>query len=373
MDYQLPSRWTTLRAVLAHDWLNGMRGGEKCLDLLCRGFPSAPICTLVYEPEQVSPAIRRHPVLTSPLQRLPAVRRRFRWFLPVFPEIIEGMAAPPADLMISTSHCVAKGLPPPPGAKHLCYCFTPMRYPIFFQAYFGRNPIKASLLRPVLDRLRRWDRRASDRVDQFVAISRHVQERIRRFYDRDAEVVYPPVDTAWFTPAGERKAAFDLIVSALVPYKAIPLAVEAYNRLGFPLRIIGAGSEHARLRAQARPHVSFLGWQPDDAVREHYRQCRFLIFPGEEDFGIVPLEAQACGAPVVAFGQGGALETVLPGETGLLFPRQHPDDLLAAIEEAAGRPWDPVRIRAHAQRFGVQPYLDGLDRAIGRLLNLPSD
>lgn len=368
MCVHLPSRWRSISAVLVHDWLNGMRGGEKCLELLCDGFPSAPVYTLVYEPDRVSEAIRRHPVHPSPLQRVPAVRDRFRWFLPFFPTIIERMSASPAELMISTSHCVAKGLPPPDGARHLCYCFTPMRYPIFYREYFGGNPLKALALRPVLEHLRRWDRESSDRVDRFVAISRHVRERIRRFYDRDADIVYPPVNTDWFTPAPERKGGYDLVVSALVPYKAIHLAVEAYNRLGFPLRIVGTGSEYRRLRARARPHIEFLGWQSDDAVREHYRSCRFLVFPGEEDFGIVPLEAQACGAPVIAFGRGGALETIVPGETGLFFDRQGPESLLAALEEAAGRTWNPARIRANAERFRPQGFVDGMDRCIRELL-----
>ncbi len=368
MPYTFPSGWKDLDAVLVHDWLTGMRGGERCLELLCEGIPNAPVCTLVHQPENISPIINQHPVVTSSLQRIPGLRHKFRAMLPFFPRIIESMTAPPAEVMISTSHCVAKGLIPPAGAKHLCYCFTPMRYGIFYHEYFGPNLAKQAVIKPVLGRLRSWDRRVSDRVDRFVAISKHVQRRILHFYGRESDVVYPPVDTDRCTPGHGGDGAYDLVVSALVPYKRIDLAVAAYTRLNRPLKVVGTGSEFNRLRAAAGPSIEFAGWQTDEAILELYRGCRFLIFPGEEDFGIVPVEAQACGKPVIAYGRGGILETVVPGISGVFFDRQISQDLAAAVEEAEGIRWNPEEIRRNAERFSIQNYLDGLDDSLRTLL-----
>jgi glycosyltransferase involved in cell wall biosynthesis len=264
---------------------------------------------------------------------------------------------------------VAKGLIPPKGARHLCYCFTPMRYAwVFYEEYFGGNPLKRKLLEPRLAKLRDWDRRASDRVDHFVTLSRHVQERIRRFYDREARVVYPPVDTGFFTPADVEPGGFDLVVSALVPYKCIDLAVRAYTWLEYPLKIVGTGTEHKRLRALAGPTIEFLGWRSDEEIRELYRGCRCLVFPGEEDFGIVPVEAQSCGRPVIAFSRGGALETVKENVSGVFFKDQTEQSLLAAVEEAAARRWDSAAIRKQAERFAPQVFLDGMGREIEKCL-----
>lgn len=366
-----PSSWTDLRAVLAHDWLNGMRGGERVLEWLCRGFPKAPICTLLRKPGAVSQDIESHDIHTSWLQRVPGIQRGYRYFLPLFPGAIERLRAPEADLLISTSHCVAKGLIPPKGARHLCYCFTPMRYAwVFYEEYFGGSSLKKRLLEPRLAKLRDWDRRVSDRVDHFVTLSRHVQDRIRRFYDREATVVYPPVDTGFFTPAAVEPGGFDLVVSALVPYKCIELAVRAYTWLEYPLKIVGTGTEYKRLRALAGPTIEFLGWRSDAEIRELYRGCRCLVFPGEEDFGIVPVEAQACGRPVIAFARGGALETVQENVSGVFFKEQTEQALLAAVEEAASRRWDTAAIRAHAEQFAPQAFLDGLAREIQACLSV---
>lgn len=365
-----PPGWRDLRVVLSHDWLNGMRGGERVLEWLCRGFPRAPVCTLLYKPEAVSEDIRSHEVRTSWLQNVPGIQRAYRYFLPLFPAAIERLRAPDADLLVSTSHCVAKGLVPPSGARHLCYCFTPMRYAwVFYEEYFGGNPLKRKLLEPRLAKLREWDRRASDRVDRFVTLSRHVQDRIHRFYGRESNVVYPPVDTGFFTPEAVGPGGFDLIVSALVPYKCLDLAVRAYTWLEYPLKIVGTGTEYKRLRALAGPTVEFLGWRSDEQIRDLYRRCRFLVFPGEEDFGIVPVEAQACGRPVIAFARGGVLESVRENTTGVFFKEQTDQALLAAIEDASARPWDTVAIRRHAEQFGVQAFVDGMAREIGLCLD----
>jgi glycosyltransferase involved in cell wall biosynthesis len=359
--------------ALAHDWLTGMRGGERVLEILCRAFPEAPVYTLIHNADAVSPDIRAHTIHTSWLQSVPGIFGRYRAFLPFFPHAAGRLKPqPPCDLLISTSHCVAKGVPPPAGARHLCYCFTPMRYAwTFFDEYFGGTPVKALAARPLLAALRRWDRRASARVDRFVAISRHVQGRIARFYDRDSDIVYPPVDTERWTPSPLTPQGFDLVVSALVPYKRIDLAVRAYTRSRQPLIVVGVGGEMARLRHAAGSNVRFLGWQPDERLLDLYRQCRLLVFPGEEDFGIVPLEAQACGRPVVAFAAGGVTETVRDGETGVFFSEQTEEALLDAVARAAAIAWDGRVIRANAERFGVDQFIRGLDASIRACLALP--
>lgn len=363
MSYTFPASWRTMRVVLCHDWLTGMRGGERVLEILCEGFPEAPIYTLIHNPKAISATINRHSIHTSWLQSIPAIERRYRYFLPFFPAAIEQFKVPPADLIISTSHCVAKGLRS--DIPQLCYCFTPMRYAwLFHDEYLKGNPLKKLLASPVLAWLRRWDRATTNRVTRFVAISRHIEGRINRFYNREANVLYPPVDLDRWTPDYQPAGDFDLITSALVPYKKIDLAITAYNRMRRRLKIVGTGTEFEALKAMAGPTVELLGRQTDEELLELYRRCRMLIFPGEEDFGIVPLEAQACGRPVVAFGCGGALETVKEGVSGLFFDRQTPDALVAAIESCASRAWDSRLIRAHAETFSIQAFIDGLDALI---------
>jgi len=359
--------WPTRSVVLSHDWLTGMRGGERVLELLCNQFPDAEILTLIANRGSVSDRIRSHAIRTSVLQHVPGIFRSYRVLLPVFPAAVAAMRPPAAELMISTSHCIAKAVKPPPGARHLCYCFTPMRYAwSFFEEYFGRNPVKGLVARPLLAAMRRWDRKTSSRVDRFVAISRHIRDRIRTAYGRDSDVVYPPVDLERCTPIPEPSADFDLIVSALVPYKRLDLAVRAYGRVGFPLVIVGTGTERRHLERGAGPNVRFLGWQSDEEVLSLYRNCRLLVFPGEEDFGIVPVEAQACGRPVVAFAKGGALETVKADVSGVFFNEQTEEALLDAVRRAAARTWDPAAIRACSEPFGVPQFLAGLSESIER-------
>ena len=370
MSYEFPSNWPRdLRVQLCHDWLSGMRGGERVLEILCEGFPEAPIYTLLSNPDAISDTIQQHPIHTSWMQRLPGINQHYRRLLPLFPAAINSLRPAPADLVISTSHCVAKSLRAHPGAKHISYCFTPMRYAwLFYEEYFGSNPAKALLVKPLLALLRRWDRATSNRVDRFVGISQHVRQRIERCYGREADVVYPPVNTHIWTPdASVPKGAFDLIVSALVPYKRVDLAVEAYTQSGFPLRIVGVGGQLPRLKQMAGPNVSFLERQSDEAILELYRGSRLLVFPGEEDFGIVPLEAQSCGTPVVAYRKGGATETVIEGETGLFFDTQTPDALWEAVELCGQREWDPDVLRAHAEQFSVAAFIQGMADVIAKV------
>jgi len=363
MSHTFPSSWKSMRVVLCHDWLTGMRGGERVLEILCEGFPEAPIFTLIHNPDTISDTINRHPIHTSWLQTIPSIGKRYRYFLPFFPSAIEHFKVPPADLVISTSHCVAKGLRSK--SPHLCYCFTPMRYAwLFHDEYLKGNPLKKLLARPALAWLRHWDRKTSQQVTRFVGISHYIAARINRFYGRKADVLHPPVDLDRWTPDYQPAGDFDLIASALVPYKKIDLAVTAYNHTGRHLKIVGTGTEFESLKAMAGPHIEFLGRQTDKELLALYRRCRMLIFPGEEDFGIVPLEAQACGRPVVAYGRGGALETVKAGVSGIFFDPQTPEALIIAIDTCANMTWDPHLIRSQAETFSIQAFIDGLDALI---------
>jgi glycosyltransferase involved in cell wall biosynthesis len=368
------------RVALVHDWLTGMRGGEKCLEALCRRWPHAALYTLLHRPGSVSPEIERLGPRTSFLQWLPAVHRYYRYLLPLMPAAVASWRLPPCDLVVSFSHCVAKAVRPPRGARHVCYCFTPMRYLYHMrQAYFGPERVrglKARLLETLLAQLRDWDRRTADRVTHFVAISQTVRRRIQECYGRDSAVIYPPVDADFYCPAATAREGYYLAVSAFAPYKRLDLAVEACRRLRRPLVVIGSGQDEGRLRALAGPDVSFLGWQPDAVIRDHLRHCRALLFPGEEDFGIVPLEAQSCGAPVIAYGQGGATETVVPpggraAPTGVWFGKQTAECLAEAMAlfEARRDDFAPAACRRQALRFNAHrfreelfAYLDGVVR-----------
>ena len=368
--HKFPTNLSNLKVVLSHDWLTGMRGGERVLEILCEAFPNAPIFTLIHNQSSISDAINSHNITTSWLQNIPGIFKYYRYFLPLLPSIIEGMRTPQADLLISTSHCVAKGLSSRSRSKHLCYCFTPMRYAwTFYEEYFGQNILKAIVAKPILAAMRKWDKNSSARVDRFVAISHHVRKRIADFYERDADVVYPPIDTEKWTIGGQRSRKFDLIVSALVPYKRIDLTIEAYNHLGFPLKIVGVGTELEKLRSSASPNIEFMGWQSDEKLLELYRNCRLLVFPGEEDFGIVPLEAQSCGTPVVAFGKGGLLETVQDGTTGTFFKKQTVESFCNAVKQAASMNWNPRTIRANAEKFDTQNFISGLASSIEKCLS----
>ncbi len=366
------------RVVLVHDWLTGMRGGEKCLEVLGRRWPAARLFTLLHTPGTISPAIEHRPLTTSALQHLPGVGRYYRYLLPLMPLAAAGWRLPACDLVVSFSHCVAKSARPPAGVPHVCYCFTPMRYAWHQRhAYFpdaGLGRLKARLAEAVLSRLREWDRRTAERVTHFIAISRTVQARIAECYGRPSTVIYPPVDTDFYGPAAVPRAEYYLVVSAFAPYKRLDLALEACRRLQRKLVIIGTGQDERRLRALAGPDVTFLGWRPDVEIRDHLRRCRALLFPGEEDFGIVPVEAQACGTPVIAFGRGGATETVLPAggrrePTGVWFPEPSVESLADAIDwfERHAGDFNPAACRRQALLFQARrfeeeilTYLDGV-------------
>ena len=370
-----PSAPLPRRVALVHDWLTGMRGGERALEAICELFPDATRFALLHVPGSVSETIEARPVRTSFIQRLPRSHRYYRLLLPLFPAAVEQFDLDDFDLIISTSHCAAKSVVPPGRARHLCYCFTPMRYAWDqFDAYFGPDRVSAGasrMLRWGLSALARWDASTSGRVHRYVAISQHVAGRIRRYYNRSAVVVYPPVDTALFRPSGEPPGAYLLIVSALVPYKRVDLAIRACALAGAPLRIVGSGPELTRLRAVAGSNVEFLGSLPDEEVRAAYQGAAAVLLPGIEDFGIVPVEAQACGRPVVALAQGGARETVVDGSTGILVTE--PTD--TAFAEAIGRVrrgrFDAATIREHAVRFSRERFQTAFAQQVDQVMREP--
>jgi len=339
-----------------------MRGGEKCVEALCEVFPGATLFALVHVKGSVSPTIERMPIRTSFIQQLPFAADRYRHYLPLFPAAVRRFRMGEFDCVISSNHCVAKGVRVPAHALHVCYCYTPMRY-IWdqYDDYFG--PGRAGLLTRLgmsvaAPALRRWDVRTASSPHHFVAISENVRERIRRIYGRTSDLIYPPVDTSRFSP-GTHDDGYFLILSALVPYKRVDLAVEAFNRNGERLIIVGSGPEEERLRALAGPTIEFTGWRSEDEVREYYVRCRGVVFPGEEDFGIVPVEAMACGKAVIAYARGGALETVLEGpglRTGVLFTDQTVDSLLEAVVRFRHTEFDPAAMRKFALTFDRELY-----------------
>ena len=366
------------RVVLIHDWLTGMRGGEKVLEFFCRRWPEAPLYTVLHRRGSVSETIAGRPLHTSRLNRLPGVYRYYRYLLPLMPRAVRWQL-PKCDLVLSTSHCVAKGVTPPAGTPHICYCLTPMRYAWHMRRQYGWRGLKGWLTDKLLDRLREWDRQTAAKVTHFVAISRAVQQRIRDCYERDSVVIYPPVDTDYYCPADAPRGDYYLAMSAFAPYKRFDLAIEACNKLRKQLVVIGSGQDEQRLRSLAGPTIRFLGWQPDDVVRDHLRRCRALLFPGEEDFGIVPVEAQACGTPVIAFGRGGALDTVhslgaAPHPTGLLFAEQTVECLAEAIErlERHADAFDVAALRRHALGFAQPRFEREVFTFISQVLAVPA-
>ena len=348
-----------MKVALVHDWLTGTRGGEKVLLSLARLFPEAPLYTLFHFPGSVPPEIEDRPLRTTWLQRVVSRGRDYRTLLPLYFLAAESWDFAGFDLVISSSHCVAKAARRGPGSFHLCYCHTPVRYlHDQFEDYVrGRGRLARAAARLVRAPLRARDVATVPRVDAFLANSENVRERIARLYGRDSRVVPAPADTAFYAPAPSptRREGL-LVVSALAPYKRLDDALEASARLGLALTIAGFGPEERRLRARAGPTVRFAGSPSDGELRDLYRSAELVLMPGEEDFGIVPLEAQACGTPVVALGKGGALETVVDGVTGVLYGEAGPGPLARAIELARTLPFDTAVLVENARRFSESAF-----------------
>lgn len=357
------------KVALVHDWLTGQRGGEKVLEVLAQIFPKAPIYTLFHVKGSQHPDLEKRVIRTSFLQRMPFLEKKYRSYLPLFPLAIELFDLQEYDLVVSTSHCVAKGAIPAPDAIHVCYIHSPMRYAwnLYF-SYFAPerlSPFSRWLIPPIIHRLRTWDAASAARVDRFVANSANVARRVGKYYRREADVIPPPVDTEFYKldnviPRGD----YHLVVSALVPYKRIDLAVEAFNRSGAPLKIVGTGPEYRALRKRARANVEFLGASGAEDLRRLYQGAAAFLLPGEEDFGIATLEAQACGTPVIAYGRGGSLETVVPGATGLLFNEPTVAGLLGALDKFRTFACNRETIRSNAMRFSREKFKEGISSCL---------
>ena len=348
------------KIAIVHDWLTGMRGGEKCLEVFCELFPEATVFTLVHNKGSVSSTIESMDVRTSFLQKMPGAKENYRSFLPLFPMAIESFNLSDYDIVLTSSHCVAKGAKSAQGALNICYCYTPVRYAWkFFDEYFGNEkPLKKWMISKVIKGLKTWDMNVNKRIDYFIAISDNVKNRIRGYYSREADVIYPPVD---INLHGDEEASgkeeYYLIVSALEPYKKVDIAIEAFNSSGKPLVVIGRGTGEEKLKSIAKENIKFHGWIDDSDLVKYYADCKALIFPGEEDFGIVPVEAQAYGKPVIAYGAGGVLETVMPMDsgspTGVFFDEQNADSLNEAVEtyEQKKDLFSKESIKNNAHRF----------------------
>jgi len=348
-----------MKVALVHDHLNQLGGAESVLKALTEVFPEAPVYTLIYDAKKTNHLFDTTKIYESFLANLPFARKKFRWFLPLMISATESYDLSKYDIVISDSSGLAKGVITLPHTLHIDYCHTPTRY-----LWSDHNTVIDRLERTFLVRrmsqafksyLRTWDRLAADRVDFFIANSKFVSQRIQKFYRRDSEVIYPPVDISKYS-VSHTDGGYFLIMSRLRPYKQVDLAVRAFNKLNLPLKIIGTGEEEAYLRKIAKKNIEFLGWVDDETKRTYLRNCRALIHPQEEDFGITPVEAMACGKPVIAYQAGGAMETVLQGKTGVLFDEQSWEALADSIIRFRQARFDATTIRAHAEQFGIDVF-----------------
>jgi glycosyltransferase involved in cell wall biosynthesis len=347
-----------LKVAIVHDWLNQYGGAEQVLSVLHGMYPSAPIYTSIYDPNAMPETYRQWDIRTSFMQHLPLVRKHHRPFLPLYPLAFETFDLSEFDLVISNSSGFCHGVLTQPHTCHINYCLTPPRFVWNLPQYLEQERVNVAARRVlpwVNSYLRAWDLAASYRVDYFIAISEAVGARIRKFYRRRAALIYPPVDTRRFELSSEIEDYF-LVVSRLVPYKRVDIAVEAFSRLGLPLVIAGDGRDRKRLEAMAKPNVRFLGRIAEEELPKMLARCRAFIFPGEEDFGIAPLEAQAAGRPVIAYAAGGALETVVERVTGCFFHEQEAEALAEAVRHFDERDYDPTAIRHHALGFDIEVF-----------------
>ncbi len=355
-----------MRVAIVHDWLNQKGGAEAVLETLVEMYPQAPVYTSMYWPQAMPRQYRSWDIRTSFMNKLPLVKRYHQPFLPLYPLAFESFDFTGYDLVISNKSGFCHGVITSPDTLHICYCLTPTRFLWNYHEYVQREgvPRLARLaLPPFLNYLRLWDQAAANRVDHFVAISRTVQRRIAKTYRRDAAIIYPPVDTNRFAPSSSHDDYF-LIVSRLIPYKRIDLAVRAFNKLGLPLVVIGDGRDRDSLQALAESNIQFLGRVSDEAIGDYLARCRAFVFPGQEDFGIAPVEAQAAGRPVIAYAAGGALDTVRDGVTGTFFYEQTPEALIETVRDFDETGYDPAVIRRHAEQFDKRVFKERLSAFI---------
>jgi glycosyltransferase involved in cell wall biosynthesis len=360
-----------MKVAIIHYWLVGMRGGEKVIEALCEMYPQADIFTHVYVPEMVSERIRQHRVIPTFINALPRAARMYKTYLPLMPLALEQLDLRGYDLVISSESGPAKGIIPPSDALHVCYCHTPMRYiwNMYHDYRDGAGRLTRWMMPPLAHYLRMWDVTSAARVDSFVANSTTVAKRIRRYYGADSVVIHPPVDTSAFSiSAPSELADYYLMAGELVSYKRPDLAVQAFNDMKLKLVVIGGGEMLDEIKRIAGPTVTVMGSQPFEVLKQHYARCRALIFPGEEDFGMVPVEAMASGRPVVAFGRGGATETVAKDVSGVFFAEQTVEAISSAVGNLAGIEINPERIAAHASQFGRDRFFQKMRAHIDSLL-----
>ena len=347
-----------MKLALVHDWLNQRGGAEDVLETLHEMYPSSSIHTSIYAQDLMPSSYREWDIKTLWLDKMPGIHNHHQPYLPLYPLAWDRLKLSDYDVVLSNKSGFCHGLHVGKETLHICYCLAPTRYVWSLESYVERErlgkPVELAL-RPLVSALRRWDYAAAQRVHHFIAISTEIQARIKTYYDRDSTIIFPPVDTSRFQPVAKPQDYY-LVVSRLIPYKRIDLAVQAATRLGLPLKVGGRGRDMDRLRAMAGPTVEFLGYVPDDELPDLMARCKAFIFPGLEDFGITPVQAQAAGRPVIAFGGGGALDTVIPGETGEHFDELTVESLMAVLEQFEDYDYDPVALRAHAEKFDTQVF-----------------
>jgi glycosyltransferase involved in cell wall biosynthesis len=342
-----------MELALVHDWLNHLWGAEDVLETLVGMYDEAPIYTSIYWRAGMPTIYREWDIRTSWMDRLPGIYRHHQPYLPLYPLAFGRLDLSAYPMVLSNKSGFCHGIRTGANTTHICYCLTPTRYVWRYEEYAARETLPSTvrlMLTPLIRWLRRWDYQAAQRVDHFIAISTEVQARIRLYYDRDSTIIFPPVDTQRFSLA-ERHDDYFLIVSRLIPYRRIDLAVRAFNRLGLPLVIAGVGHDREVLEAMANSNITFLGYVPDADLPDLFRRCRAYVLSGDEDFGIAPVQAMAAGRPVIAYAAGGALDTVIPGETGLHFKELTPESLAAALQQFEDLSFDSTVIRRHAERF----------------------
>lgn len=357
-----------MKVAIIHDWLTGMRGGEIVLDSLLKLYPTADLFTLIYNKGKLNKRIEDRKITAAFTDRLPFKASKYRWFLPLFPTAIETFDLRQYDLILSSSHCVAKGIIPHPGAFHLSYVHSPMRYvwDMYYEYFPKKKGLSFLFYQSTSNYLRTWDTASSARVDHFTCNSDFVGKRIQKFYRRDYEVIHPPCLPEKFQVEKKAKEDFYLIVSAFAPYKRIDIAVEAFRKNGKKLVLIGGGQDEAKIKKNLPKNVELLHGIPREEVQDYYRRARGFIFPGLEDFGITPVEAQGYCTPVIAYGAGGALETVVDGKTGVFFPEQTPESLNEAILKAESLDFQARDFQKSVNRFTEEKFINQIQKAVDR-------
>lgn len=347
-----------MKTALVHDWMNQIGGAEDVLETLVSLYPNVPIYTSMYAPEKMPLHWQKWDIRTTFLNRMPFIHKKQQLYFPLYPMAFEQHDFRGYDLIISNKSGFCHGILTDPDTVHICYCLTPTRYVWRYHQYAEQEnlgKVTRGLLQPFLTWLRVWDRLAADRVDHFIAISQEVRRRIAKVYGREATIIYPPVDTSRFAPVNKVDDYY-LFVGRLVPYRRLDLLIEAFNKMKRPLHIAGSGRDRQRLERLAGPTIKFLGYVPDADLPPLFAGCKAFVFPGEEDFGIAPIQAMAAGRPVIAYAAGGALDTIVPGVTGLLFAEQTVDDIIQAVESFDVEQVDTAVIRQHAVQFDTEVF-----------------